>query len=309
MISLLTFLAQAHARDMDSMDELTNNVVDNLLDRALKMSHTADMDNGLLGKPGNLAISPATNVRPAVMPRPSALSNHPASPLSHVHQSPVHFSPTFHGQALSGRNVHVKAEAATIDAKVVKQLRDSTGAGMMQCKNALKETGGDVEKAAEYLKKKGIASAEKKADRGANEGIVEAYIHAGAKLGVMVELNCETDFVAKNPEFKDLARSLAMQVAASPSVEVVSEKDMDEAFIQKEKDSLMQAEDMQSKPPEIREKMVEGRLKKIFKEKTLMDQAYIKDPDQSVEDLIKSSIAKFGENIKVGRFVRFKMGD
>jgi len=291
IIHLVAFVAQAHAE----------HVVDKLFDRGLdQVLRSSALDGSTLGKPGSAAISPARMTAPAafVPPSSSAVSRTWASPMA-IYQ------PQLRGPTLS-RNVQVNA---AIDAKTVKKLRDETGAGMMACKKALVENDGDVVKASEYLRKKGIASADKKAARSTGEGIIATYVHAGSKLGVMVELNCETDFVAKNPEFSDLAKSVAMQIAASPTVTVVSDKDVDQAWIANEKRLLMMSEDMASKPEAIREKMVEGRLKKIAKELVLLDQAYIKEPDMTVEDLVKKSISKFGENIKIARFVRFNVGE
>jgi len=214
--------------------------------------------------------------------------------------------PTSQFHASQHRQIQVNA---AIDAKTVKQLRDATGAGMMDCKKALTEHDGDLEKASEYLRKKGIASADKKAARGTSEGIIQTYIHTGSKLAVMVEVNCETDFVAKNPEFKEFGKEIAMQIAASPDAEVVSEADISPEFMEKEKKILQQAEDMQGKPPEIVEKMISGRIGKILKTKTLMDQSYIKDPNKNVETVIKEAISKFGENIKIARFARWNLGE
>jgi len=275
------------------------NLADEFLNRALNLSpgvqvfEQADMDGTTLGKAGNLAM-PARTSLTQLAPPSSAVGplRRPAAQL----------------RATAGAGRQTAVYAAAVDAKTVKQLRDATGAGMMACKKALAENDGDLEKAMDFLRKKGIAAAEKRSGRGTGEGIVEAYIHAGSKLGVMVELNCETDFVAKNPEFKELARSVAMQVAASPTVVAVTEADIDQEFLKKEKEILSGAEDMKGKPDNIVEKIVEGRIAKIIKEKTLMDQAYIRDPDMSISDLIKSYGSKFGENIKVGRFTRFKVG-
>jgi elongation factor Ts len=272
------------------------NLADEFLTRALKLSpgvqvfEQADFDGTALGKAGNL-VTPARTSLTQFAPPSSAVTG------------PLRQRP-----ATVGAGRHVAVYAATVDAKTVKQLRDATGAGMMACKKALAENDGDLEKAMDFLRKKGIAAAEKRSGRGTSEGIVEAYIHAGSKLGVMVELNCETDFVAKNPEFKDLARSVAMQVAASPTVVAVTEADIDQEFLKKEKEILSGAEDMKGKPDNIIEKIVEGRIAKIVKEKALMDQPYIKDPSMSISDLVKSYSSKFGENIKVGRFSRFTVG-
>jgi len=198
---------------------------------------------------------------------------------------------------------------ATIDAKTVKSLRDATGAGMMDCKKALVDNDGDMEKATEFLRAKGLASADKKASRAAKEGIIETYIHTGAKLGVMVEVNCETDFVAKRPEFQELAKAVAMQVAASPSVTCVRVEDIDAAWIEKEKKIESQSEDLAGKPENIVEKIVTGRIDKMINTKLLMVQPYIRDPNMDVEELVKTYISKLGENIKIARFVRFNMGE
>jgi len=198
--------------------------------------------------------------------------------------------------------------AATIDAKTVKSLRDATGAGMMDCKKALIDSDGDLEAATEFLRKKGLASAAKKADRAAKEGIIETYIHTGAKLGIMVELNCETDFVAKRPEFQELAKAIAMQVAACPTVEAVTPDDIPVDWVEKEKRIEAASEDLQGKPEQIVEKIVAGRIEKAMKAKLLMPQPYIRDPNMTVDELVKSYVAKLGENIKVARFARFTVG-
>jgi elongation factor Ts len=201
------------------------------------------------------------------------------------------------------------AVVAQVSAGDVKKLREATGAGMMKCKEALAEANGDFEKAVEELRKKGLASAEKKASRKALEGIVETYIHTGAKLGVMVEVNCETDFVAKNPTLSELARTIAMQVAACPTVEVVSMDDISPDYIEKEKKIESQAEDLKGKPAAIVDKIVTGRVEKLVKTKLLLDQPYIRDPSITVKDLISQYITKMGENIRVSRFVRFNVGE
>ncbi|MGA8941535.1 MAG: translation elongation factor Ts [Thermoactinomyces sp.] len=195
-----------------------------------------------------------------------------------------------------------------ISAKLVKELRDKTGAGMMDCKKALTETNGDMDKAVEYLREKGIAKAAKKADRIAAEGVVESYIHAGGRIGVLVEVNCETDFVAKTDEFKTFVRDIAMQIAAMNPKYVRSEE-IPESEIEKERKILRQQALEEGKPENIVDKMVEGRLKKHFKEICLLDQAFVKDPDKTVDQLVKEMIAKIGENINVRRFVRFEMGE
>ena len=198
--------------------------------------------------------------------------------------------------------------ASQVDAKTVKKLRDITGAGMMDCKKALVEHNEDFDAATEALRAKGLASAEKKASRAAKEGIIETYIHTGAKLGVMVEMNCETDFVAKRPEFQELAKAVAMQIAASPSVEVVSEDDISPEFIARETAAESQAEDLVGKPEQIIAKIVEGRVGKIVKTKLLLEQPYIRDPNMKVDEFVKSYVGRLGENIKVARFVRFNVG-
>jgi len=206
---------------------------------------------------------------------------------------------------------HARAPHAelAVTAADVKKLREATGAGMMDCKKALVDNNEDIEAAMEELRKKGLASAEKKSSRAAKEGLIETYIHTGAKLGVMVEVNCETDFVAKRPEFGELCKAVAMQIAASPTVEVVSEADISPEFIEREKKIEAQAEDLQGKPDQIVQKIVEGRVGKIIKTKLLLEQPYIRDPNMNVDELVKSYVSKLGENIKVARFVRFNVGE
>lgn len=198
---------------------------------------------------------------------------------------------------------------AEISAKLVKELRDKTGAGMMDCKKALKENEGDVAKATEWLRQKGITSAEKKSGRVAAEGIVSSYIHTGGRVGVLVEVNCETDFVARREEFQTLARNIAMQVAACPNVEYVKVEDIPQDIAQKEKDIEMGRDDLGGKPEAIKEKIVLGRIEKRLKELSLMDQPYIRDQSISVEELVKQSISQLGENIQVRRFSRFVLGE
>ncbi|WP_227766630.1 translation elongation factor Ts [Zhaonella formicivorans] len=195
-----------------------------------------------------------------------------------------------------------------ISANQVKELRERTGAGMMDCKKALSETNGDMEKAIEYLREKGLAAAAKRAGRIATEGLVEAYIHGGGRIGVLLELNCETDFVAKTDEFKELAKDIAMQVAASKP-EYVSREQVPQEEIEKEKNILRAQALNEGKPEKIVEKMVEGRIEKFFKEVCLLEQPFIKDPDKTVQQLITEKIAKIGENISVRRFVRYELGE
>ena len=198
---------------------------------------------------------------------------------------------------------------ADIAAKLVKDLRDKTGAGMMDCKKALKETEGDFEKAIDWLRQKGIASAAKKEGRVAAEGLVDSYIHTGGRVGVLVEVNCETDFVSRREEFKTLVRDVAMQIAACPNVEYVRVGDIPEAIIAREKSVEMGRDDLAGKPEAMREKIVDGRIQKRLKELALMDQPFIKDQNISIDELVKRAISQLGENIQVRRFSRFVMGE
>ena len=198
---------------------------------------------------------------------------------------------------------------ADISAKLVKDLRDKTGAGMMDCKKALKENEGDIDKAVEWLRQKGIASATKKEGRVAAEGLVDSYIHTGGRVGVLVEVNCETDFVARRDEFKTLVRDIAMQIAACPNVEFVRVSDIPADVAEKEKSIEMGRDDIASKPAAMQEKIVEGRIQKRLKELSLLDQPFIKDQNISVEELIKQVVSKLGENIQVRRFSRFVLGE
>ncbi|MDP8259376.1 MAG: translation elongation factor Ts [Candidatus Aadella gelida] len=188
----------------------------------------------------------------------------------------------------------------------VKTLRFKTSAGMMECKTALKESGGDIEKAIEILRKKGITKAAKKASRVAGQGTIESYLHTGGRIGVLLEVNCETDFVARNDAFKELTKDLAMQIAAAnPSY--VSRDDIPEDVIAKEKEIF--ATQIKDKPKEVVEKIVEGKLTKYFSESCLLEQPFIKDPDKKVSDLVTQVIATLGENIVVKRFARFEVGE
>jgi elongation factor Ts len=196
-----------------------------------------------------------------------------------------------------------------ISAQVVKELREKTSAGMMDCKKALQEANGDMEKAMETLRQKGLASANKKSSRIATEGVIESYIHMGGKLGVIVEVNCETDFVARRAEFQELAKNIAMQIAACPSVEYITTSSIPTEIVQKEKDTEAGKEDLAKKPKEIKEKIVEGRIQKRLKEMSLMDQYFIRDSSITIEELIKQNIAKLGENIQIRRFERFVLGE
>ena len=196
-----------------------------------------------------------------------------------------------------------------ISAQSVKELREKTSAGMMDCKKALQDSNGDMSKAIETLKQKGLASATKKTSRIATEGVVESYIHMGGKLGVMVEVNCETDFVARRPEFQELAKNIAMQIAASPLVEYVNLQNIPPNVVEKEKEIESSKEDLAKKPTEIKEKIVEGRIQKRLKEITLLDQFFIRDSSITIDELIKQNISKLGENIQVRRFERFVLGE
>jgi elongation factor Ts len=195
-----------------------------------------------------------------------------------------------------------------IDAKTVKQLRDKTGAGMMDCKNALTEANGDLDGAVDYLRKSGAAKAEKKGTRETKEGLVYSYIHAGGRLGVMIEVNCETDFVAKTDGFIELAHNLAMQIAATNPISL--DKDSISAdLIAKEKEIYTDQAKSSGKPDIIIEKMVDGKLSKFFQENCLMEQTYIKDSDKKVLDLMTETIATLGENITISQFNRFAVGE
>lgn len=196
-----------------------------------------------------------------------------------------------------------------ISSENIKELRIRTGAGMMDCKKALEEAQGQVELAIENLRKKGLIFANKKASRIATEGIIETYIHVGAKLGVMVELNCETDFVARQSNFHNLAKDIAMQLAACQLVKYVSIDQIPQEFISQETSIEMLKDDLLNKPESIKKQIVNGRIQKKLKEISLMNQSFIKNPEISVEDLVKQNIALLGENIKVRRFERFILGE
>ncbi len=195
----------------------------------------------------------------------------------------------------------------SISATQVKELRDKTGAGFMDAKKALAEVDGDIEKATELLRQKGMASAEKKMSRIASEGLVGSYVHNG-KIGVLVEINCETDFVARNEEFKQLVKDICLQIASS-SPEYVSRDEIPSSAIEEEKRIESGKEDLQNKPAEIREKIVQGRVDKMMGEKVLLEQNFVKDPSISIEELIKQKIATIGEKITIRRFTRYVLGE
>jgi len=195
-----------------------------------------------------------------------------------------------------------------IDAKLVKDLRDKTGAGMMDCKNALVESNGDLERAIDNLRKSGAAKAEKKGTRDTKEGIIYSYIHAGGRLGVLLELNCETDFVAKTEGFSELAHNLAMQIAATNPISLDKET-IDAKLVSREKKIFTEQAKEEGKPDDIIPRMVEGRLNKFFQENCLLEQTYIKDSDKKVKDILTESIATLGENITLNRYTRFAIGE
>ncbi|MCX8130083.1 MAG: translation elongation factor Ts [Clostridia bacterium] len=195
-----------------------------------------------------------------------------------------------------------------ITAEMVKQLRERTGAGMMDCKKALTEANGNTEKAIELLREKGLASAAKKAGRIAAEGLVDAYIHGDGRIGVLVEINIETDFAAKNEEFKSFVREVAMQIAAAKP-EYVRREEVPAEIIEKEREILKAQALNEGKPEKIIEKMVEGRIEKYYKEVCLLEQPFIKDPDKTIQQLMTEKIASIGENINIRRFVRFERGE
>ncbi len=203
----------------------------------------------------------------------------------------------------------MKSKMADVSAKFVKDLRDKTGAGMMDCKKALGETGGDMTKAVEWLRQKGIASAEKKSGRVAAEGAIGSYIHTGSRVGVLLELNCETDFVARGDLFQGLLKDVAMQVAACPNVEYVTTDQIPETIVEKEKAIEMGRDDLSGKPEQMKTKIVQGRIGKRLKELALMEQPFIRDSSITVEELVKQVAGKIGEKVEVRRFTRYTLGE
>jgi elongation factor Ts len=197
---------------------------------------------------------------------------------------------------------------SAVSAELVRELRDKTNAGMMDCKRALTETGGDLEQAVLFLRERGLAAAAKKATRGASDGVVSSYIHAGGKIGVLIEVNCETDFVARTDEFQGLVRDLAMQVAAS-APQYVTKDEVPESALETER-TVFRAQAAESgKPANVIEKMIEGKVQKFYTDVCLLEQPFVKDPQRSVGQLVTDAIAKIGENIVVRRFARFQLGE
>ncbi|HJM47830.1 MAG TPA: translation elongation factor Ts [Candidatus Marinimicrobia bacterium] len=195
-----------------------------------------------------------------------------------------------------------------VDAKLVKDLRSKTGAGMMDCKQALVKSSGDLDKAIDFLRKSGVAKAEKKISRVAKDGIVYSYIHQGSRLGVLLEIGCETDFVAKTDGFQELAHNVAMQIAATNPISLTREE-VSQKVIDREKEIYTDQAKSSGKPDNIIDKMVEGRLNKYYQENCLLEQNFIKDPDKKLQDIITETIATLGENITVNRYVRFAIGE
>ncbi|BCG59655.1 translation elongation factor Ts [Paenibacillus sp. URB8-2] len=195
-----------------------------------------------------------------------------------------------------------------VDAKSVKELRERTGAGMLDCKKALEEANGDLNKAVELLREKGLSAAANKAGRAATEGVVESYIHAGGRIGVLVEINCETDFVGKTDQFKEFARDIAMQIAAA-APRFVRREEVPADEIEKEKEILKAQALNEGKPEKIVDKMVEGRINKFYEEHVLLEQSFIKDPDKTISNLLNEKISTIGENISIRRFVRYELGE
>ena len=198
--------------------------------------------------------------------------------------------------------------STNISASIVKDLRARTGAGIMDCKEALKNCNGNLDEAIDFLRKKGIAKAEKKAGRQAEQGTVLSYIHPGNRIGVLVEVNCETDFVAKTDDFLNLARNIAMQIAATNPMSLDRDS-IDQTKLEKEKEILLEQAKSSGKPESILDKIVDGRIEKYFQENCLLEQSYIKDADKSVQDILTESIATLGENISIARYARFEVGD
>jgi elongation factor Ts len=217
---------------------------------------------------------------------------------------------SFHDPARVGRTGEstTMSEATMISAKDVKKLRDMTGAGMMDCKKALEETGGDIEKAVDLMRAKGAAKAAKRAEKAANEGVIGNYVHFDNKTAVLVELNCETDFVANTDDFKELAKDIAMHIASSAPISV-SPDEIAPDVVERERAVYVEQVKEEGKPEHIADKIVEGKLQKFFKENTLLAQPFVKDPDKTIGELITEVASRTGEKIEVARFARFKVGE
>lgn len=196
----------------------------------------------------------------------------------------------------------------SISAKQVKELRDRTGIGMMECKNALTETEGDIDKAIELLRKRGMAKAEKKSGRDANEGVIQAYIHPGSKIGVLIEVNCETDFVSGNDDFKSFVNDICMHIAATNPL-ALKREDIPEDVVEKEKEIFRAQGANEGKPAEIVEKIMIGRIEKFYAQNCLMEQGFVKDPQKTVKDYVNEAVLRIGENISIKRFVRYELGE
>ena len=197
---------------------------------------------------------------------------------------------------------------AEITAVMVRQLRDSTGIGMMDCKKALQESDGDMEKAVDFLRKQGMSAVEKRAGRDANEGVIASYIHPGSRLGVLLEVNCETDFVARTDDFQEFTRDVAMHIAAEQPT-AVGREDVDPALIEKEKEIYLEQAKNEGKPENIAEKIVQGRLEKYYQEVCLLEQAFVKDPDKTIDQMLTELTAKIGEKLSIRRFACFRLGE
>ncbi len=196
----------------------------------------------------------------------------------------------------------------SVSPELIREVRERTGAPLLECKNALSEADGDTEKAIDILKIKGLSKVEKKSGRNTPEGLVFSYIHAGGKIGVLVEINCETDFVARNDEFQSFAREIAMQIAASDPT-FVSKEDIDDNFVENERKIIIAQVEESGKKAEVAEKMIEGKLNKRLEESCLMNQVYIRDSKMKIEDLVNELVSKLGENIKISRFIRYQVGE
>ena len=197
---------------------------------------------------------------------------------------------------------------AEITAARVRELRERTGIGMMDCKKALQETGGDMDKAVDHLRKQGMAAVEKRSGKEARDGLINSYIHPGSRLGVLLEVNCETDFVARTDEFQEFSRDLAMHIAAEQPL-AVSRGEIDQAVIEREKEIYLEQARNEGKPEQIAERIVTGRLEKFFQDVCLMEQAFVKNPDKTIEDLVTEKTAKTGEKITIRRFACFRLGE